>query len=142
MEYESVYVIIMIDCSGRDPLPGQSGANGDAARLDVVGVYSDFLLASKYMDEVSQLDQGKPNVVYDILTFPLDEEPALLRFLRREKEMRADAIDKHLNNLMKDGLIDQFIGEDGYFYYSLTDLGRKQQTNIPAQIKKFFKKDR
>ena len=41
--------------------------------------------------------------------------------------------------LMKKGYVDQLVGEDGHFYYTLTDFGKDQMKSIPEQIKKFFK---
>lgn len=127
---DKVYAILMIDCSGQE----------DPAKLDIIGIYTDWLVAEQYITEVEKLDTAQPPVMYDVLEFTLNAEPVLLQFLRREQEIRADVIDKHLSNLMKEGLIEQFIGEDGHFYYGITELGQQQQTNIPAQIKKFFKK--
>ena len=42
--------------------------------------------------------------------------------------------------LMKDGLVDQLIGEDGNFYYTLTDVGKDKMKSMPENIKKFFRK--
>ena len=42
--------------------------------------------------------------------------------------------------LMNKGYVDQLIGEDGNFYYTLTDMGKDKMKSMPEQIKKFFRK--
>ena len=43
---------------------------------------------------------------------------------------------------MKSGVLDQLIGEDGNFYYVLTDKGKQkiEDMNLPKHIYKLFKK--
>ena len=53
----------------------------------------------------------------------------------------------HLGKLMKKGMIEQLIGEDGHFYYELTEKGKKladKKALFPKQVKdwkRFFGKE-
>jgi DNA-binding PadR family transcriptional regulator len=46
-----------------------------------------------------------------------------------------------LVDLMKDGIIDQLVGEDGHFYYKLTEKGKAKgrKLKLPDHIKRLFK---
>ena len=109
--------------------------------VEPVGAYTDLELA---LDHVTELEEAMPDdtedSIFDILEFDLDKRPIFLEFLQREKEMVQEHLEKAIISLMKDGLVDQLIGEDGNFYYSLTDLGQEEAPKIPKSIKKFFKR--
>lgn len=109
--------------------------------VEPIGAYTDLELA---LDHVTELEEAMPdeteNSIFDILEFDLDTRPIFLEFLQIEKEMVQKNLEKAIISLMKDGLVDQLIGEDGNFYYSLTDLGQEEATKIPKSIKKFFKR--
>jgi len=64
----------------------------------------------------------------------------LLDFLEKREEVKNETLSDILIGLMKKGLVDQLIGEDGNFYYVLTDLGKETSKNklIPEHIKKYF----
>ena len=40
---------------------------------------------------------------------------------------------------MKEGVLDQLVGEDGRFYYKLTEKGKKRSKDISKDLKKFFR---
>jgi hypothetical protein len=39
---------------------------------------------------------------------------------------------------MKKELIEQYVGEDGNFYYELTDKGKRVSSGVPGQILRRF----
>lgn len=122
------YVIIMIS--------NQS----DTISVEPIGVYSSLKNAMKYINELKNIN---PYYVYDILEYEVDKEPLILNFLKKEKESYEKMLEEDIINLMKQGLIDQLVGEDGHFYYSITKEGKKFLTNnIKAKVKKYFKKNK
>lgn len=50
--------------------------------------------------------------------------------------------DEAIIKLMKTGIVDQLVGEDGNFYYTLTEKGKDKikDMNLPKYISKLFKK--
>ena len=71
---------------------------------------------------MSKLPAETTELVYNIETFEVDAEP---------RDIFQDAYDD-VKNLMDKGIIDQLIGEDGRFYYVLTEAGKE----IAKTIKK------
>ena len=109
---------------------------------DTLGVYKDLEKAMNFandLEEITPSVKGK-EVVYDILEFTVDEKPIVLSYLTEKKKLEEDTTEEIIINLMKQGYVDQLVGEDGHFYYKLTDQGKKTMKNIPSQIKKFFGK--
>jgi hypothetical protein len=78
--------------------------------------------------------------MFDVLEFSLDAKPPMLTFLEKSKTRLEDNLSKSLITLMKRGLIDQLVGEDGHFYYVLTERGEKLSDSLPKDIKKHFRK--
>ena len=132
---DKVYVIVMISSQGKqDP----------SFSVEPLGVYSELEIA---MDYVYKLESATTNdksmfeeTVYDVMEFDMDDEPLMLSWLKKEKQMLEDTIQEAVLKLMQDGLVDQLIGEDGHFYYTLTDIGKDKMKSMPEQIKKFFRK--
>ena len=112
-----------------------------------MGVYTDLEIALDYTDQLEDITRPqkdsknkKPFAIFDILEFEFDKKPILLEFLEKDKDRLESGVEKMLIKLMKKGFVDQLIGEDGHFYYTLTDLGKETTKSIPEQVKKFFRK--
>lgn len=111
-----IYVIIMIV------------QEDDLISMEPVGVFSSLKKATKYANQLHDLtieDEYETDIVYDILEYDLDEKPSLINWLTQQKEKQTAEIEKTVTELMKSGIIDQLIGEDGKFYYTLTDIGKE-----------------
>lgn len=113
--------------------------------IEPLGAFSTIKKALKYVNKLHDLTPKNPNyeTVYDVMEFDVDKEPSMLQWLKKEKEKHEKEVENVVISLMKKGMVDQLVGEDGNFYYTLTDLGKKsmQQGGIADNIKKFFKKD-
>ena len=125
-----VFAIVMITTTGKNLIN---------YGLEPVGIYSDIQTALDYVEELESRTSDK-ECIYDILEFGLDTKPLLLDFLEKQEEVKSETLSDKLIGLMKSGLIDQLVGEDGHFYYVLTELGEESATSklIPEQIKKYF----
>lgn len=116
----------------------------DDFTVEPLGVYSDVNDAMKWADELeanTMNDSLKSETMYDVLEFELDKKPFILDWLKKKKQVMLDSIEKTMIKLMKEGHVDQLVGEDGHFYYTLTESGKKIFKGIPSQVKKFFRKD-
>lgn len=121
-------------------------ANDHTMSMEPVGVYSSAKKALKHVKNLENLtatDEEENEIIYDIIEYNVDEDPPLLEWLKRQKEQHEKQIEEAVVDLMKKGMIDQLIGEDGNFYYTLTDLGKEatEQGGVAKNFKKFFKKD-
>ena len=116
----------------------------DDFTVEPLGVYSDVNDAMKWADELeanTMNDSLKSETMYDVLEFELNKKPFILDWLKKKKQVMLDSIEKTMIKLMKEGHVDQLVGEDGHFYYTLTESGKKIFKGIPSQVKKFFRKD-
>jgi len=109
-----------------------------------VALYSDFEDANYWMEQLIDQVSGTPDestIGFDIIGLEIDKEgpPALLTDLQEEEAMLRKTVEDILIKLMKEGLVDQLIGEDGRFYYEITDLGKDKIKNMPPHIKDYFK---
>ena len=128
-----VYVIIQVQADGNPASPSFS--------VDPVGVCSKLEIALEYVNELENLTPSSDvEIVYDVLEYNVDQEPLMLEWLKKEKKILNETVEKTIIELMKKGFVDQLIGEDGHFYYTLTDLGKETTKSIPEQVKKFFRK--
>ncbi len=124
-----IYAIIMIQ-----------GGEGLDYGVEPIGMYSSLDIAMDYVEELEEVTDDK-DCIYDIFEFHVDEEPLMLEFLKQRKKMSEEALEDVIIDLMKKGLVDQLVGEDGLFYYTLTSLGEDlAKKEIPEHVKKFFKK--
>lgn len=120
----------------------------DSYSIEPVGVYTDLEIALDYTDQLEDITRPqkdsknkKPFAIFDILEFEFDKKPILLEFLEKDKDRLESGVEKMLIKLMKKGFVDQLIGEDGYFYYILTESGKKAIKGLPPHIRKYFDKD-
>jgi len=130
-----VYVIVSITAEGK-VLTNFS--------VEPVGICSTLEKALEYVNELEANTYQDPKMfsetAYDIFEFEVDKEPVLLDWLKKEKKILEESVQQSIMELMKKGLVDQLIGEDGHFYYTLTDSGKETMKSIPEQIKKLFRK--
>lgn len=109
----------------------------DTVNVEPIGVYSSLENAVKYINELKKFNSV---YVFDVLEYEVDCAPHLLKFLNKEKESYENMIEEDIINLMNQGLLDQLIGEDGHFYYSITEKGKEYLINTKKNFNKFFKK--
>ena len=117
----------------------------DSYSVEPVGVYTDLEIALDYTDKLEDMikppkGSKKPYAIFDILEFEIDKKPMLLEYMQKDKDRLESGVEKMLVKLMKKGLVDQLIGEDGHFYYVLTDSGKKIIKGLPPHIRKYFDK--
>ena len=129
---QQVYVIIMVQDSLDHKMPLFS--------MEPIGVYENLHTALEYVEKLENLTTDSRETHYDILEFEIGEKPFFLEFLEKEQKIVEDTVMKAILKLMKKGLVDQLVGEDGQFYYTLTEAGKESDGNIPKNVKKFFKK--
>ena len=115
----------------------------DSYSVEPVGVYTDLEVALDYTDKLEDMikppkGSKKPYAIFDILEFEIDKKPILLEYMQKDKDRLENGVEKMLIKLMKRGLVDQLIGEDGHFYYVLTDSGKKIIKGLPPHIRKYF----
>ena len=128
-----VYAIVSITAEGK-LIPNYS--------VEPLGIYSTLEEALDYVDQLEESTPKSPSIetAYDVFEFELGKEPTLLKYLKAQQKIVEESIQESIMGLMKKGYVDQLVGEDGHFYYTLTDFGKDQIKSIPEQIKKFFKK--
>jgi hypothetical protein len=105
-----VYVVQEITLSSNDIVGGV-----------VIGVYSTINKAKKAIARAKKgIIYKKGSLTeYDIVIVPIDELPAV-----------DDVYEKALYGLIEKGYMEALIGEDGYFYYELTEEGVKMVDKI------------
>jgi predicted transcriptional regulator len=116
--------------------------------MEPIGSYKDMGTALEYVAKLEsawrKMGSGKKyeESSFDIIDIEVDEEPYLLEHLKKMDETAHDLMDKELRKLMRQGLVEQLVGEDGHFYYELTDKGKdftKNRRDGPSKDwKKFF----
>ena len=126
-----IYVLVIVELTAMDTLS-----------VEPMGVYTDLHEAVEYSTKCQKLlpNAESSQTMFDVLEFSLDDKPPMLTFLEKSKTRLEDNLSKSLITLMKRGLIDQLVGEDGHFYYVLTERGEKLSDSLPKDIKKHFRK--
>ena len=79
--------------------------------IETIGIYS---TQKKAMDALRELPPETNSMVYNISEFKVDAPPT-----------NSNDYAKEIKNLMDMGVVDQLVGEDGKFYYRLTEKGKK-----------------
>lgn len=112
--------------------------------IEPLGVYSSLKKAIKYVEELESVTRDEDNCMYEIFEYELDNKPIALDWLKKYKENSEAEVNKIVMSLMKQGLVDQLIGEDGNFYYRLTKLGEEiaGSDNVPKSLKDFQEKNK
>ena len=91
--------------------------------IETIGMYTTKLRAIQAMEK---LPAPTEEIVYNIEQFKVDDVP---------RDIFKDS-DQDIKRLMDEGIIDQLVGEDGRFYYILTDLGNEIAKKIDIKIDK------
>ena len=132
---DKVYIIVMVVSEGKQEL---------SFSVEPLGVYSELEIAMDYIKKLENVTTNDKSMfeetVYDVMEFNIDDEPLMLSWLQKEKKVLENTIQDAVLKLMKDGWVDQLVGEDGHFYYTLTEIGKEKMKSIPENIKKFFRK--
>jgi hypothetical protein len=112
----------------------------DTIEVTVIGVYSTVDKARKAIKKTKGGIIHSKDIVseYNIITTDID-----YTHTHSEKKMSTgDAVyEKALYGLIKKGLMEALVGEDGYFYYELTEKGQKQLDEIEKKIRKNLEND-
>lgn len=129
----TVYAIVSITAEGTI-VPNYS--------IEPIGIYSTFEDAQNIVEELEEVTvkTDKREIAYDVFEFEVDKEPVLLEFLKAQKKIIEESVEETIKKLMDTGYVDQLVGEDGHFYYTLTESGKQKMKSIPEQVRKFFKK--
>ena len=103
------YIVQEISCTEDDIVGGV-----------IKGVYSTMPLAQAAVKEFRKESKKKEEtVLYDIVMKRLDYMP-----------MTSRDLEQAIEELIQKGLMEALVGEDGLFYYELTDKGRKYAESI------------
>lgn len=132
---DKVYIIVMIASEGKEK---------PTFSVEPIGVYSELDKAMDYVSKLESVTVSNKSMfeetIYDVMEFDIDGEPLMLSWLKKEKQVMEETVQNAILQLMKEGLVDQLVGEDGHFYYTLTEIGKAKMKNMPENIKKFFRK--
>lgn len=104
---------------------------------DTMGVYEDEDEACEWMEKLEKLNP-ELDVIFDVIEFELNDQPVIFDFMVEQRESLIDTMNDTLISLMKKELIEQYVGEDGVFYYELTKKGKSTMKNVPGKILKKF----
>lgn len=85
--------------------------------MEAIGLYSS---EKKAIEAITSLPDETDDYVYNIEEFELDANPR--NFL--------DGLADDLKQLMDLGFVDQLVGEDGEFYYTVTDSAKQMVDNL------------
>ena len=136
---EYVFVVVMISFDSKN----------DNLAVEPLSIHTSMKTALKYADELEAFNNtskyfpnGEVELMYDVLEFKLDEPPMMLDIMKKRKKVLEDSLEQAIIDLMDKGILDQLVGEDGHFYYVLTDKGKEKinKIKLPAYIKKLIKR--
>ena len=140
MSKQSVFIIVMVSYDEKS----------DSIAIDPVSVHSDIDIAMDYAQQLEGHNAAEKflnpmgiEITYDVLEFYMDEKPMLLTLFEKKKKTLEQDVEKTIISLMKKGIVDQLIGEDGHFYYKLTKEGRAklEKMNINPMIRKILERN-
>ena len=80
--------------------------------IETLGIYSS---QEKAIEAIRTLPMETAHVMYNVGEFTLDDHP----------HNEYEDLCTEIKDLMNKGIIDQLVGEDGLFYYQLTDKGKQ-----------------
>ena len=91
--------------------------------IEPVGVYSSLKMANKNMKECQKYisPAHEKATAFEVIDMIMNEQASFLQWYREAVDM----LDNETKSLMDKGYIDQLIGEDGEFYYNITEKGEK-----------------
>jgi len=100
--------------------------------IEPVGVYSSLKMANKNMKECQKYISPAHTkaTAFEVIDMIMNEEASFLQWYKEA----ANILDNETKSLMDKGYIDQLIGEDGEFYYDITEKGEKLEKYIRSVV--------
>ena len=100
--------------------------------IEPIGAYSSLKMANKYMKECHKYISPHHEKVtaFEVIDMTLNEEASFLQWYKEA----VDILDNETKSLMDKGYVDQLIGEDGEFYYTITNKGKKLEKYIRSVV--------
>ena len=94
--------------------------------VETIGIYSTEHLAQHYKDMCLKdlTKDEKKFMVFEYREIDLDKAPDFI--LSNNDVTIQDEVDEFLFSMVKRGYLEQLVGEDGKFYYELTDKGKQE----------------
>ena len=108
-----IYVIQQIDIIEDQPIGGV-----------VIGAFTNLKKARQSLKELKAKERSV-RVLYDLITVPANQIPTT-----------TDEYEQALYDLIDKGLMEALVGEDGYFYYELTEEGKERAKNMIKKMEK------
>ena len=104
----------------------------DAFSIEPVGAYSSFKRAIKSLEECEEYITPKQAefTTFEVISIELNAPAEFIEWFKKAN----DVLEQETKSLMDRGYVDQLIGEDGQFYYTLTDKGKKIAKYIKAIV--------
>ena len=117
---KKIYVVLMVI------------AKDEFFSIEPIGVYSSLKRASENMKECNKYisPHSSKSTAFEIIDMELNAEANFLTWYKEAVDM----LDNETKSLMDKGYIDQLVGEDGEFYYTLTDKGKKIEKYIKSVV--------
>ena len=109
----TVYILQMVKATNLDK-------HGPFFTVETVGVYSSEETA---LEAIKELPLETDDCVYDVQDFELDASAKIFM----------EEVESDLKIMMDLGIVDQLVGEDGKFYYELTDTGKDIGENLTKE---------
>ena len=133
----TIFVIVCVEITLDDKV-------GHSYSIEPVGVFEDLEEAIDYASKLEDLHHSPDNTdtSYDVLDFNLNEKPKILSFLEKTTRSLEDEITSVLMSLMDKGYVEQLVGDDGRFYYELTEMGQGIAEEMPKLVRELFRRKR
>ena len=113
-----IYVIQQIDIIEDQPIGGV-----------VIGAFTNLKKARQSLKELKAKERSV-RVIYDLITVPANQIPTT-----------TDEYEQALYDLIDKGLMEALVGEDGYFYYELTEEGKERAKNMIKKMENLDDED-
>tara|TARA_R100000008_G_scaffold72818_1_gene51108 strand:- start:133 stop:477 length:345 start_codon:yes stop_codon:yes gene_type:complete len=111
--------------------------------MEPIGIYTDIELAMDHLNSLEELTTGdNKEDFFDVVSYKMNTKPDLITLLEEKKREQQELLENALLRLMQRGDIDQVIGEDGEFYYKLTDFGKSAANTLKKKISKFRRRNK
>ena len=100
--------------------------------IEPVGVYSSLKMANKNMKECQKYisPAHEKTTAFEVIDMIMNKEASFIEWYKEAVDM----LDNETKSLMDKGYIDQLIGEDGEFYYNITEKGEKLEKYIRSVV--------
>ena len=100
--------------------------------IEPVGVYSSLKMANKNMKECQTYisPAHEKTTAFEVIDMIMNQEASFIEWYKEA----ANILDNETKSLMDKGYIDQLIGEDGEFYYDITEKGEKLEKYIRSVV--------